>query len=141
MGFGVKLLVLVGQLNWLLNFSIISGLFLHHLLLLSIYYYFFFLREFQPMASDPNDSSFITRPRHQLVFGVGMDWTLDLLYNHQRLYQLSWLAPTSIYYYLLPSCRYHILSTLVLYTKTTISFKNGKNSIFHIWITRMLKIV
>ena len=22
-------------------------------------------------------------------FGVGGDWTLDLLYNHQRLYKLS----------------------------------------------------
>ena len=46
------------------------------------------------MASAPNDSSFITRPRHQSVFGVGRNWTLDLLYNHKRFYQLSWLAPT-----------------------------------------------
>ena len=59
------------------------------------YLFFFFLREFQPMASAPDDSSFITKPGHQSVFGVGRDWTLDLLYNHKRFYQLSWLAPTT----------------------------------------------
>ena len=41
---------------------------------------------FKPMASAHDDSSFIIRPRHQSVFGVSMDWTLDLLYNNQRLY-------------------------------------------------------
>ena len=45
-------------------------------------FFFFFLREFQPMASTPDDSSFITKLRHQSVFGVGRDWTLNLLYNH-----------------------------------------------------------
>ena len=32
-----------------------------------------FLREFQPMASAPDDSSFITRPKYQSVFGVNTD--------------------------------------------------------------------
>ena len=41
-----------------------------------------FLREFQHMASTLDNNSFIIRPRHQLVFGVDKDWTLDLLYNH-----------------------------------------------------------
>ena len=31
----------------------------------------------------------IIRLRHQSVFGIGGDWTPDLLYKHQRLYQLS----------------------------------------------------
>ena len=35
--------------------------------------YGFFKREFQPMASAPDDSLFIIRPRHQLVFGIGGD--------------------------------------------------------------------
>ena len=37
------------------------------------YFFFFFFREFQLMASAPDDSSFIIRPRHQSVFGVGSD--------------------------------------------------------------------
>ena len=66
-----------------------------------VFFFFFFLREFQSMASTPDDSSFITRPRHQSVFGVGKDWTLDLLYNYQRFYQLSWLAPMSFFFFFL----------------------------------------
>ena len=62
-------------------------------------FFFFFLWEFQPIASTPDDSSFITKPRHQSVFGVDRDWTLDLLYNHQRFYQLSWLTPTSFFFF------------------------------------------
>ena len=33
----------------------------------------FFLREFQPMVSALDDSSFIIRSKHQSVFGVGRD--------------------------------------------------------------------
>ena len=47
---------------------------------------FFFWREFQPMAFVPDDSFFIIKPRHQSVFSIGGDRTLDLLYNYQRLY-------------------------------------------------------
>ena len=32
---------------------------------------------------------FIISPRHQSVFSVGGNWISDILYNHQRLYQLS----------------------------------------------------
>ena len=46
------------------------------------------------MAFASDDSSFIIRLRHQSVFGIGRDWTLNLLYNYQRLYQLSWLETT-----------------------------------------------
>ena len=46
------------------------------------------------MTSALDDSSFIIRPRHKLVFGIGRDWTLNLLYNHKKFYQLSWLEPT-----------------------------------------------
>ena len=34
------------------------------------------------MTSTPDDSSFIIRPRHQSVFGVGGDQTPDLLFNY-----------------------------------------------------------
>ena len=37
------------------------------------FYLFIFFIEFQLMASALDDSSFIIRPRHQSVFGVGRD--------------------------------------------------------------------
>jgi len=40
-----------------------------------------------PSASD--DNSFIIRPKHQSVFGIDENWTLNLLFKHQKLYQLS----------------------------------------------------
>ena len=39
----------------------------------SKFFFFFFEREFQLMASTPDDSSFIIRPRHQSVFGQGLN--------------------------------------------------------------------
>ena len=33
------------------------------------------------------------------VFGVGGDWTPDLLFNHQRLYQLSKLEPINTIFF------------------------------------------
>ena len=40
------------------------------------------------MASAPNNS-FIIRPKHQSVFGIGGDRTPDPLYNYKKFYQLS----------------------------------------------------
>ena len=34
-------------------------------------FFFFFFRKFQPMTFALNDNSFIIRPKHQSVFGVG----------------------------------------------------------------------
>ena len=39
---------------------------------------------------------FIIKPRHQSIFGVGGNWTSNLLYNYYRFYQLSQLEPTFI---------------------------------------------
>ena len=41
------------------------------------------------MISVSDDSSFIIRLRHQLIFGIDKNWTLNLLYNYQKLYQLN----------------------------------------------------
>ena len=46
------------------------------------------------MASTLDDNSFIIKSKYQSVFCVDRDWTLNLLYNYQKLYQLSWLKPT-----------------------------------------------
>ena len=45
---------------------------------------FFFLRDFQFMHP-----LFIIRLRHQSIFDVGKNWTSDLLFNHQRVYQMN----------------------------------------------------
>ena len=68
--------------------------FLHLKCVAIIFLFRFFLKEFQLMTFAPDDNSFIIRPWHQLVFGVGRDWTLNLLFNHKKLYQLSSLEPT-----------------------------------------------
>ena len=34
-------------------------------------FFFFFFRKFQPMTFALNDNSFIIRPKHQSVFGIG----------------------------------------------------------------------
>ena len=44
---------------------------------------------FQPMAFAPNDSSLSSNQDTNQFLGVGSDWTPDLLFNYQRLYQLS----------------------------------------------------
>ena len=59
------------------------------------WFYFFFGENFnlwRPLLM----MLFIIRLKHQLVFGVGGDWTPDLLFNHQKLYQLSKLEPMSL---------------------------------------------
>ena len=40
------------------------------------------------MASALDDNSII-RPRDQSIFDVSEEWILDLLFKHERLYQLS----------------------------------------------------
>ena len=40
------------------------------------------------MVSAPDNSS-LSSDQDTNKFGVGGDWTPDLLYNHQRLYKLS----------------------------------------------------
>ena len=56
--------------------------------------------------------SFI-RPRHQSVFSVGENWTPDLLFNYQKLYQLSWLKPTKYHTSWLPTQCNEIFNTLM----------------------------
>ena len=41
------------------------------------------------MASAHNDSSLSSNQDTNKFFGVGGDWTPNLLYNYQKLYQLS----------------------------------------------------
>ena len=48
------------------------------------FFFFFVEKEFQLMA---------------LVFGVDEDWTPNLLFNHQRLYQLSKLEPINTIFF------------------------------------------
>ena len=47
------------------------------------------MREFQLIASAPDDSSLSSNQDTNQFFGVGGGWTQDLLYNYQKLYQLS----------------------------------------------------
>ena len=41
------------------------------------------------MISVSDDSSFIIRLKYQLIFGIDKNWTLDLLYNYKKFYQLN----------------------------------------------------
>ena len=54
-----------------------------------VFIFLFFLRESFNLWRLFLMIVFIIRPKHQSVFDVGEDWTPDLLFNHQRLYQLS----------------------------------------------------
>ena len=37
---------------------------------------------YQPITSTPDNSSFIIKSKHQSVFDIGGDWTLDFLLNY-----------------------------------------------------------
>ena len=52
------------------------------------------------MVSAPDDIFFIIRLRHQSIFGVGKNWTSNLPFNHERLYQLK-LIGTHFHIYML----------------------------------------
>ena len=46
------------------------------------------------MASTFYDSSLLSNQDTNQFFYVDGDWVLDILFNHQRLYQLNYLKPT-----------------------------------------------
>ena len=49
----------------------------------------FFFKEFHPIMSASDDYSLSTNQDTNQFFGVSKDWTLDILFNYQKLYQLN----------------------------------------------------
>ena len=52
----------------------------------SIYINIFFFKEFQPMTSALDNNFFIIKPRHQLAFGIGGNWTSIYIYIYIYTY-------------------------------------------------------
>ena len=59
------------------------------ILFVCVLLFFFFLRKFQPMASAYDDSSLFSDQDTNWFFDISEDWIPDLLFNHQRFYQLN----------------------------------------------------
>ena len=53
------------------------------------FFFFFFFNRVSTYGVHSWWYLFIIKPKHLSIFGVSEDWTPDLLFNYQRLYQLS----------------------------------------------------
>ena len=80
-------------------------------------FFFFFCERvsisFQPMVSAPNYRYFIIKPKHQLIFSVGRDWTPGLIQSSEIL--PVELTGTHLLYYMLGSkvLVFYVFRTLI----------------------------